>query len=72
LKGLKVEFDKDGGKVNNAHGIVVVEAWREKYLYLLNVNVQKESANVAKCLNEGATLWHQRFDHFNMASLTKL
>jgi hypothetical protein len=26
LKGLKVEFDKDGGKVNNAHGIVVVEA----------------------------------------------
>jgi hypothetical protein len=25
LEGLKVEFDKDGCKVNNAHGIVVAE-----------------------------------------------
>jgi hypothetical protein len=71
-EGLKVEFDKDGYKVNNAHGIVVAEAQREKNLYLLNVNVGKESANVAKCSNEGVTLWHQRLDHVNMASLTKL
>ncbi len=72
LEGLKVEFDKDGCKVNNAHGIVVAEARREKNLYLLNVNVRKESANVAKSSNEGATLWHQRFGHLNMASLMKL
>jgi hypothetical protein len=26
LEGLKVEFDKDGCKVNNFHGIVVMEA----------------------------------------------
>jgi hypothetical protein len=71
-EGLKVEFDKDGCKVNNAHGIVVAEARREKNLYLLNVNVRKESANVAKCSNEGVTLWHQRIGHLNMASLTKL
>ncbi len=71
-EGLKVEFDKDDCKVNNAHGIVVAEARREKNLYLLNVNVRKESANVAKSSNEGVTLWHQRFGHLNMASLTKL
>jgi hypothetical protein len=71
-EGLKVEFDKDGCKVNNAHGIVVAEARKEKNLYLLNVNVRKESANLAKSSNEGATLWHQRFGHLNMASLTKL
>jgi hypothetical protein len=41
-------------------------------LYLLNVNVRKESANVAKSSNEGATLWHQRLGHLNMASLKKL
>jgi hypothetical protein len=67
-EGLKVEFDKDGYKVNNAHGIVVAEAQREKNLYFFNVNVQKESANVAKFSNEGATFWHQR--QHNMASLT--
>ncbi len=55
-EGLKVEFDKDGYKVNNVHGTVVVQARREKNLYLLHVNVRKESANVAKFSNEGATL----------------
>jgi hypothetical protein len=59
LEGLKVEFDKDGCKVNNAHGTVMAKARREKNLYLLDVNVRKESANVAKSSNEGATLWHQ-------------
>jgi hypothetical protein len=71
-KGFTVEFDKDGYKVNNAHGTIVAEARRDKNLYLLNVNVRKESANVAKSSNERATLWHQRFDHLNMASLMKL
>jgi hypothetical protein len=43
LKGLKVEFDKDGCKVNNAHGTVVAQTRKEKNLYLFNVNVRKES-----------------------------
>jgi hypothetical protein len=72
LKGLKVEFNKDGCKVNNVDGIVVAEACREKNLYLLNINVRKESANVAKFSNEGATLWQQRLGHLNMANLKKL
>ncbi len=55
-EGLKVEFDKDGYKVNNVHGIVVVQACREKNLYLLNINVWKESANVVKFSNEITTL----------------
>ncbi len=33
---------------------------------------QGYNANVAKFWNERATLWHQRFGHFNMASLKKL
>jgi hypothetical protein len=61
LKGLKVEFNKDGCKVNNVHGTIVVEAWRENNLYFLNVNVKKK--NVVKSLNEGATIWHQKLDH---------
>jgi hypothetical protein len=71
-KGLKVEFDKDGCKVNNVHGTVVAQARRENNLYLLNVNVRKESANVAKSSNEGATLWHQILGHLNMVNLKKL
>jgi hypothetical protein len=71
-KGLKVEFDEDGCKANNFHGIVLAKACREKNLYLFNVNVRKENANVAKSLNEGTMLWHQRFSHFNMASFKKL
>jgi len=55
-KGLKMEFDKDGCKVNNVHGIIVAEACKENNLYLIHVNVQKESANVAKSSNDGATL----------------
>ncbi len=39
LEGLKMEFDKDGCKVNNVHGTIMVKAHREKDLYLLNVNV---------------------------------
>jgi hypothetical protein len=72
LEGLKVEFDNDGYKVNIAHGTVVAEARKEKNLYLFNLNVRKESANVAKSSNIGATLWHQRLGRLNMASLTKL
>jgi hypothetical protein len=71
-EGLKVEFDKDGRKVNNVHGIVVVQARRAKNLYLLNINVRKESANVAKSSNERATVWHQRLGHLNMVSFKKL
>ncbi len=51
-----MEFDKDGCKVNSVHGTVVAQPRREKNLYLLNVNVRKESANVAKSSNERATL----------------
>jgi hypothetical protein len=33
-KGLRMEFDKDGCKVNNVHGVVVVRAQKEKtYIY---------------------------------------
>jgi hypothetical protein len=67
-----MEFDKDGCKVNNAHGTVVVEAQRENNLYFFNVNFRKESANVAKFCNERTTLWHQRLGHLNMVSLMKL
>jgi hypothetical protein len=38
-EGFKVDFDKDGCKVNNVHGTVVAETPRENNLYLLNVNV---------------------------------
>jgi hypothetical protein len=72
LEGLKVEFDKDGYTMNNVHGIVVVKARKDKNFYLFNVIVWKENANVEKSSNEGATLWHQKFRHFNMASLKKL
>jgi hypothetical protein len=71
-KGLKVEFEKDGCNVNNVHGTIVAKACKDKNMYLLNINVQKESANVAKFLNERAMFWHQQFDHFNMASFKKL
>jgi len=54
-EGLKVEFDKDGYKVNNVHGTLMVETRREKNLYLLNINVQKENVNVAK-FSKGTTL----------------
>jgi hypothetical protein len=39
LKGFKMEFDKDGCKVNDAWEVVAAEARRDKNLYLLNVNV---------------------------------
>jgi hypothetical protein len=42
--------------VNNVHGVVMVEAQREKTLYLFNVNFWKESVNVSKFSNEGATI----------------
>jgi hypothetical protein len=71
-EGLKVEFDKDGCKVNNVHGTIVAEPCREKNFYLFNVNVRKENANVAKILNERTTLWHQRLGHLNMANFKKL
>jgi hypothetical protein len=34
-----VEFDKDCCKLNNVHGALMVEACKERNLYLLNVNV---------------------------------
>jgi hypothetical protein len=45
FEGFKVEFDKDGCKVNEAQGVVVVEARRDKNLYLFNVKVQGHDAH---------------------------
>ncbi len=67
-----MKFNKDGCKVNNVHGAVVAESWGGKNLYLFNINVQKENANVTKFLNERTMFWHQKLSHFNMASLKKL
>jgi len=45
LEGFKVEFDKDGCKVNDAQGGFVVEARRDKNLYLLNMKLRKDMAH---------------------------
>ncbi len=70
-KGFKVEFDKDGCKVNNAQG-VVVEARRDRNLYLVNVKVCKDTSHIANSLDEGVMLWHERLGHLNMARLKEL
>ncbi len=71
-EGFKVSFDKDGCKVNDAQGVVVAEARKDKNLYLLNVKVGKDTAHIANSLHEGARLWHERLGHLNMASLKEL
>jgi hypothetical protein len=71
-QGFKMEFDKDGCKVNDAGRVVVAQAQRDKNLYLLNVKVRKDMADIANSLEESAMLWHERLDRLNMASLKKL
>ncbi len=48
----------------------MVEARRDKNLYLLNVKVRKDTTHVANSLDESAM--HQRLGHLNMASLKEL
>jgi hypothetical protein len=45
-----------------------VEAQREKYLYLLNINVWKENANVAKFSNE-ETKWDEMVNDMNLKEI---
>jgi hypothetical protein len=45
-EGFKMEFNKDGYKVNDARGVIVVETRRDKNLYLLNVKVCKDTAHI--------------------------
>jgi hypothetical protein len=72
FEGFKMEFDKDGCKVNDARRVVVAKARRDKNLYLLNVKVHKDTTHIANSLDEGAILWHEKLGHFNMASLKEL
>ncbi len=72
FEGFKVEFDKDGCKVNDARRVVVVEARRDKNLYLLNVKVCKDTTHIVNSSNEGAMLWHEKLGHLNMASLNEM
>ncbi len=72
FKGFKVEFDKDGCNVNDASRVVMVEARRDKNLYLLNVKVHKDTTHIANSSEAGAMLWHERLGHFNMASRKEL
>jgi hypothetical protein len=58
-KGFKVKLDPDGCKVNDARGVIVAQARRDKNLYLLNVNVRKDTTHIANSLEEGAMLWHE-------------
>ncbi len=51
-EGFKVEFNKDGCKVNDARGVVVAQAQRDKNLYLLNVKVRKDMTHIANSLEE--------------------
>ncbi len=71
-EGFKMEFNMDGCKVNDAWRVVVVEAWRDKNLYLLNVQVHKDTAHIANSSNESSMIWHERLGHLNMASLKEL
>jgi hypothetical protein len=71
-EGFKVEFDKDGCKVNDDQGVIVAEARRDKNLYLLNVKVCKDTTHIANSSDEGAMFWHERLGHLNMASLKEL
>ncbi len=71
-EGFKEEFDKYGCKVNDAQGVVVAEAQRDKNLYLLNVKVRKDTTHIANSLDEGVMLWHERLGHLNMARLKDL
>ncbi len=65
FESFKVEFDKDGCKVNNAQGVVVAKTRRDKNLYLLNVKVREDTTHIVNFLEE-------RLGHFNMASLKEL
>jgi hypothetical protein len=71
-EGFKVEFDKDGCKVNDAQGVVGVKAQSDKNLYLINVKVRKDTTHLANSLDEGAMLWHEKLGHHNMARLKDL
>ncbi len=71
-EGFKVEFDKDVCKVNDAQGVVVAEAQRDKNLYFLNVKVRKDTTHIANSLDEGAMFWHERLGHLNMVRLKDL
>jgi hypothetical protein len=71
-EAFKVEFDKDGCKVNYARGVVVTQAGRDKNLYLLNVKVRKDMGHIANSLKESTMFWHERLGHLNMASLKEL
>ncbi len=66
-EGFKVEFDKDGCKVNDVRGVVVVQARKDKNLYLLNVKVHKDTTRIANSFKESAMLLHEKLDHLNMA-----
>jgi hypothetical protein len=70
-EGFKVNFDKDGCKVNDAQ-VVVAKARRDKNLCLLNVKVCKDMAQIANSLYEGVMFWHEKLGHLNMASLKEL
>ncbi len=67
-----MEFDKDGCKVNDARRVVVVQARRDKNLYLLNVKMRKDMTHITNSLEESAMLWHERLGHLNIASLKEL
>ncbi len=41
-------------------------------MYLLNLNVRKDTTHIANSLEEGAMLWHERLGHLNIASLKDL
>ncbi len=50
----------------------MAEARRDNNLYLLNVKVRNNTVHITNSLDEGAMFWHERFGHFNMASLKEL
>ncbi len=50
----------------------MVEARKDKNLYLLIVKVCRDTMHIANSLDEGAKLWHERLGHLNMASLKEL
>ena len=71
-KGFQINFEKDRCDVFDNNKQHIFEGFRNKNIYVLNMNINKNSNLCLTVKHDDPWLWHKRFCHINFKNINKL
>ena len=71
-KGFQINFKKDRCNIFDNNKQIIFEGFRNKNIYVLNININQNSNLCLTAKYDDPWLWHKRFCHINFKNINKL